>query len=43
MHQVFNDVNHFRDILRDYAIQGGYILEREKNDKIRVTMKFLAD
>ncbi|TXG65182.1 hypothetical protein EZV62_006457 [Acer yangbiense] len=37
--QLFNDVHHFRGVLRDFTIQEGFALTRVKNDKERVIVK----
>ncbi|XP_059668500.1 uncharacterized protein LOC132313647 isoform X1 [Cornus florida] len=34
---LFDDVNHFRKVLRKYAVQKGFRLVRNKNEKARVT------
>ncbi|KAK3189032.1 hypothetical protein Dsin_028593 [Dipteronia sinensis] len=41
--QLFNDVNHFRQILRDFTIQEGFALNRVKNESHRVTVKCKAE
>ncbi|KAK3221868.1 hypothetical protein Dsin_008893 [Dipteronia sinensis] len=40
--QLFNDVNHFRQILRDFTIQEGFALNRVKNESRRVIVKCKA-
>ncbi|KAK3218767.1 hypothetical protein Dsin_012737, partial [Dipteronia sinensis] len=37
--QLFNDVHHFREVLRDFTIQEGFALSRVKNEKERVNVK----
>ena len=37
--QAFQNVDHFRKILKDYVIQEGFTLERVKNERTRVTCK----
>ncbi|GFS38210.1 hypothetical protein Acr_00g0056250 [Actinidia rufa] len=34
---LFEDVKHFREVLKDYAIEKGFKLVRDKNEKVRVT------
>ncbi|XP_048319534.2 uncharacterized protein LOC125418882 [Ziziphus jujuba] len=37
--QIFEDGYHFRKVLKDYVIQEGFTLAREKNEKTRVSAK----
>ncbi|WCJ44031.1 hypothetical protein M5689_024725 [Euphorbia peplus] len=41
--RVYDDVESFRKVLRDYAVHGGHRLKRVKNDKVRVRAKCIAD
>ena len=34
---LFEDVKHFREVLKDYAVEKGFKLMRDKNEKVRVT------
>ena len=34
---LFENVHKFREVLKDYTIQEGFILVRDKNEKSRVT------
>ncbi|KAK2645994.1 hypothetical protein Ddye_021189, partial [Dipteronia dyeriana] len=37
--KLFNDVNHFRQILCEFTIQKGFAINRVKNESRRVTVK----
>ena len=36
----FDDVYHYRRVLRDYTVKGGFILKWKKNDFDRVTVLY---
>ena len=40
---LFEDVHHFRVVLKDYTIQQGFQLKRIKNEKVRVTVQCDTD
>lgn len=42
-HQLFLNVNHFREVLKDFAIQEGFELKRVKNEKVRVTCECASE
>ncbi|KAL0286548.1 UNVERIFIED_CONTAM: hypothetical protein Scaly_2789700 [Sesamum calycinum] len=40
---TFENVDKFREVLRDYAVQEGFVIVRLKNERTKVTCKCVAD
>ncbi|KAL0392969.1 UNVERIFIED_CONTAM: hypothetical protein Sradi_2519700 [Sesamum radiatum] len=40
---IFENVDKFREVLRDYVVQEGFVIVRLKNERTRVTCKCVAD
>ncbi|KAL0431102.1 UNVERIFIED_CONTAM: hypothetical protein Sradi_0736200 [Sesamum radiatum] len=40
---IFENVDKFRNVLRDYVVQKGFVMIRLKNERTRVTYKCAAD
>ena len=40
---VFDNVTTYREVLRDYAVKGGYVLNWIKNESNRVTVSYKGE